>query len=172
MISDIINNFLRFVFLILLQGIILNEMELGTWIVPYIYILFIIKLPFETPKWLVMFLAFGAGLVMDAFTNTPGLHSSSCIFLAFLRPSVLRLYSPRDGYEYGMEPSVKSMGLGWFSYYSLWLVLGFHVWFFFLEVFGFGSFFVTLGRILISSFIALLLIIISQYFTLGRRGNE
>lgn len=171
MIREIIDNILRLIILLLVQGIVLNEMELGTWIVPYIYILFILKLPFETPKWFVLFLSFGCGMLMDAFTNTPGLHVSSCVFLGFVRPTVLRFYSPRDGYEYGMKPSIQSMGLTWFLYYSTWMVISFNLWFFFMEVFNFSEFFTTLLRVIISSFFALLIIIITQYFSLGRRAN-
>lgn len=167
MISEVINNFLRFVGLILIQGLIINELELGTLIVPYIYLLFIMRLPFETPKWLVLFLSFFCGVVMDAFTNTPGLHISTCVFLGFMRPSILRLYAPRDGYEYGMQPTIKSMGVTWFLLYALWMVLLFHFWFFYLEVFSMSGFFNTFLRVLLSSFFAFIMIVLSQFLTIG-----
>lgn len=171
MIREITENTIRLILLLLVQALVLNELELGTLIVPYIYILFIIKLPFETPKWFVLFLAFGCGMLMDAFTNTPGLHISSCVFLGFIRPSVLRLYAPRDGYEFGMKPSAQSMGLTWFLYYAGWLVLSFNVWFFFMEVFSFSGFFTTLLRIILSTFFSFLLIILTQYIFSGNRTN-
>ena len=171
MLREISDNIIRLILLLFIQGIILNEMDLGTLIVPYIYILFILKLPFETPKWFVLILSFGCGMFMDAFTNTPGLHISSCVFLGFVRPTVLRFYSPRDGYEYGLKPSVKSMGLTWFLYYSIWMVLSFNLWFFYMEVFNFSEFFTTLLRVIISSFFALLIIMITQYFSFGRKLN-
>lgn len=172
MLSEISNNFLRLVGLILIQGLILNELELGTLLVPYIYFLFIIRLPFETPKWLVLFLSFGCGLIMDAFTNTPGLHTSACTFLGFMRPNILRLYSPRDGYEFGLKPNIKSMGITWFFYYSLWMVVSFNVWFFYMEVFSFSEFFITLLRIIISSFFSLIMVLLSQFLIIGGSGRK
>lgn len=167
MISEIGNNILRFIALILIQGLIINELELGTLIVPYIYLLFIMRLPFETPKWLVLFLGFFCGMIMDAFTNTPGLHISACVFISFIRPGILRFYSPRDGYEYGLQPTIKSMGFTWFGYYSLWMVLLFHLWFFYLEVFSMSGFFTTFLRVLLSSFFAYIMILLSQFLTIG-----
>ena len=172
MISEIATNILRLIFLLLVQGLVINELDLGTWFVPYVYILFIIKLPFETPKWMVLIFSFICGLLMDAFTNTPGLHISSCVFLGFIRPAILRLYSPRDGYEFGMDPSVSSMGLTWFIYYAGWMVISFNTWFFFMEVFSISSFFSTLLRIIFSTLLSLLMIVTAQYFDFGKRNNR
>jgi hypothetical protein len=49
---------IRFVVLVLVQVFILNNVHLGGFINPYIYILFIITLPFETPKWFLFVIAF------------------------------------------------------------------------------------------------------------------
>ncbi len=172
MLSEIINNFLRFVALILIQGLLLNELELGTLIVPYVYLLFIMRLPFETPKWLVLFLSFICGMVMDGFTNTPGLHISTCVFIGFMRPSILRFYAPRDGYEFGLQPTIKSMGFTWFALYSLWMVVLFHLWFFYLEVFSMSGFFTTFLRVMLSGFFAFIMILLSQFLTIGGGGRK
>ncbi|MBP8917810.1 MAG: hypothetical protein KBG70_13775, partial [Chitinophagales bacterium] len=54
--------FLGLIFLILFQVLVLNKLNVSTYIHPYIYPMFIILLPFETPKWLLLPLAFFAGL--------------------------------------------------------------------------------------------------------------
>jgi hypothetical protein len=54
------------------------------------------------------------------------------------------------------------MGMSWFLTYAGGLVLLHHIILFFAESFKFSEFFFTLGKILFSSVITLLLIIIAQ----------
>jgi rod shape-determining protein MreD len=67
MINNIITSILRFVVLILVQVLILNNIHLGGYINPYLYVLFILLLPIETPKWAVLILAFFLGLGVDIY---------------------------------------------------------------------------------------------------------
>ena len=54
MINEVVGNTLRFIFLVLLQVLILNNIQLSGYLNPFLYVLFILMLPFETPKWLVL----------------------------------------------------------------------------------------------------------------------
>lgn len=163
MIALVAKNILRFVFLILFQGLILNELNLGTWFVPYLYLLFILSLPFETPNWLIIPLSFGYGVCMDAFSNTLGLHAAACVLTAYARPRILRLLAPREGYEFTMQPDIQSMGFTWFLYYAGILTLIHHACFFYLEVFHLSEFFNTLMRVICSSALTVLFMIIAQF---------
>jgi len=58
---------LRFALLVLLQVLVLNNINLGGYIHPYIYILFILLLPVSMNKNLVLFIAFFTGLTVDYF---------------------------------------------------------------------------------------------------------
>jgi len=165
MITLISQNILRFVFLLFFQGLILNELNMGTWFVPYIYILFLLALPFETPNWLIIPLAFLYGLSMDAFSNTPGLHAAACVFTAYGRPRVLRLLAPREGYEFTMQPGIQSMGFTWFIYYAGIMTVLHHTFFFYLEVFHLSEFFYTLMRVICSSIFTVFLIVLAQFVT-------
>ncbi|HRE96529.1 MAG TPA: rod shape-determining protein MreD, partial [Flavobacteriales bacterium] len=78
MIRDYSITILRGIFLLLLQGLVLNNLPLGTYFQPYLYVMFIILLPFETPNWMILPLSFFYGLILDSFTNTYGLHASAC----------------------------------------------------------------------------------------------
>lgn len=168
--NEIVRNIIRFIVLLLAQGLVINNINLGAYFNPYIYILFILALPFETPKWSLIPIAFGYGLLMDSFTNTLGLHAASCVLLAYVRPRILRLISPRDGYEFGLTPSVQAMGLNWFLYYAGLLILVHHTFFFSLEAFRFDEFFFTIIRIIASSILTLTLLILIQY--LNYRPNR
>jgi rod shape-determining protein MreD len=157
-------NIIRFVVLVLLQVLILNNIQINGYIVPYFYVLFILLMPFETPGWLLLLVAFALGLSVDLFTNTYGMHAAATVFMAFLRPYILEMSSPRDGYEPGTLPRLHYYGFRWFLQYTVILVLGHHLVLFYLEVFRFAEFFSTLLRVLLSSVFSITLIILSQYF--------
>ncbi len=163
MIEIIPRNIIRFIVLVLIQVLVLNNIQLSGYINPYIYVLFILLLPFETPSWLLLISGFFLGLTIDLFMNTLGLHAAATVFLAFLRPYVLNLFAPRDGYEAGTFPRILYYGTGWFLKYAAVLILFHHLALFFLEVFRFSDFFLTLFRALLSSVFSIILVVLSQF---------
>ena len=138
MISYLFKYSWAFVLLILLQVLILNNMHLSVYINPYVYILFILVLPFETRGWLILSLAFFMGIIMDSFCNTPGMHSAATVLIAFLRRYLLDVFAPREGYESGMSPHYRDMGIIWFLIYGGILTLIHHFFLFMLEDFPIG----------------------------------
>lgn len=149
--------------LVLLQVLILNNIQFSGYLNPFLYILFIILLPFEVPAWSVLVISFLLGLTIDTFTNTLGLHAAASVFMGFVRPYVLKILSPRDGYEPGTLPRVWYFGLPWFLKYSVALVFSHHFVLFFLEVFSFEDFFSTVFRIIASSVFTIVLVVLSQF---------
>lgn len=173
MLNEVLKNIGRFILLVLLQGLILNELSLwGGMAIPYLYILFLLMLPIETPRWLELLIGLVLGLCIDMFTNTIGIHASACVLIAYIRPLYLKGIAPRDGYEYGQRPSIQDMGLSWFLKYAIVLIFIHHLWLFYVEVYSFKGFFTTLLRVILSSAFTLLLTIISQYLILTRRSSR
>jgi rod shape-determining protein MreD len=163
MINDLINIAFRFVVLILVQVLILNNILVGGFINPYLYVLFILLFPLESPKLLLLVLAFFLGLGIDMFSNTMGMHAAASVFMAFCRPYFLKLIAPRDGYDFERTPSIQAMGLKWFLTYTGILVLLHHAVLFYTEVFRLNEFFHTLLRVVLSSSLTIILILITQY---------
>lgn len=163
MIKVLPRNLVRFAVLVLVQVLILNNIQISGYLNPYIYILFILLLPFETPNWLLLVVAFTLGLSIDLFSQTPGIHAFATVFLAFFRPFVLNILSPRDGYGSGTYPRIYYYGFEWFVKYSLILVFLHHFVLFFAEVFRLSGFFHTLLRVAASTLFSTLIIVISQY---------
>ena len=161
----IFKNIGRFIFLILFQVLILNNIQFNGYINPYLYIYFILLLPFETPRWLLLLSAFLLGLSIDAFTNTFGLNAAACVLMAFLRPFVISAISTGTEFMIGHSPSLKNQGFKWFAYYSITLILIHHFSLFYLEIFRFSEFFQTLLRVLLSSAFTLLLVFLAEYAT-------
>lgn len=151
MINEIIKNTIRFILLVLLQVLIVQNIHLGPYIILFPYILFILLLPFETPKLVVMLLAFFTGLIIDMFYDTAGIHAAVCTLVGFSRYYVLKLLSPREGYDPGLSPTIQSMGPVWFITYSAVIIFIHHLFFFYLEIFRFSEFFSTLLRVFLST---------------------
>lgn len=173
MIGEVIRNVGRFLLLVFLQGLILNDINLLQGMaIPYLYILFALMLPMETPRWLELILGLILGLSMDMFTNTIGIHASACVFLAFMRPVYLKAIAPRDGYEFGQQPTIFDQGLSWFLKYASVLVLAHHFWLFYVEVYSFKGFFTTLLRVLLSSAFTLILVVLSQYLVFNTKRTS
>lgn len=165
MLNDVFKNSIRFIVLILLQALIIDNIELGSlssYINPFLYIMFILLLPFETPKWALLIFGMVAGITMDIFCNTQGMHASACVALAYARPYILTMIEPREGYEFGSEPTMRSMGFSWFVVYASSLILIHHLWLFTVEVFRFSQFHTTLFKAILSASFSLILITLAQ----------
>ncbi len=161
--NQILKNTLRFVVLVFIQVAILNNIQISGFINPYVYVLFILLLPFETPNWVLLVLSFFIGLSVDVFSNTLGMHASASVFMAYLRPYILNYLSVRDGYEQGTRPGVFHYGFAWFFKYCIVLVLAHHSFLFFIEVFSFSNLSETIVRIIFSAFFTLTLLMTSQF---------
>jgi len=155
----------RFVVLLLLQVLIMNNIRLTGWdINPHLYIVFILIVPNDVPKWLVLVLSFFLGLSIDIFTDTTGLHMAACTLIAFARYYVLQLISARDSYETGSEPNLHNHGLVWFSRYTVVLVFLHQFAYYFLDAFSLKKFFLTFVVVLIATVISSAVIVLSQFF--------
>lgn len=168
MINSILRFGLIFIILMLLQVVLLNNIQFSGFVNPYVYIMFILLLPVEIPSWLLLLVSFGTGMVLDLFSGSPGMHSSATVLAGFVRPYVLRVVSPRDGYESGSEPSMLNYGFRWFLAYTVLIVLVHHTALFYLEVFRFADFFRTMLRVLLSSLFTVTFIVLIEFYRRGR----
>jgi len=168
MINSILRFGLIFILLILLQILLFNNIQFSGYVNPYVYIMFILLLPVEIPSWLLLLLSFTTGLIMDFFSGSPGMHSSATVLAGFVRPYVLRIISPRDGYEPGSNPSMLTYGFIWFLTYTSLIVLVHHTALFYLEVFRFADFFRTMLRVLLSSLFSITFILLFEYYRRGK----
>ncbi|MDB5000994.1 MAG: rod shape-determining protein MreD [Mucilaginibacter sp.] len=157
----IIINLVRFILLVFLQVFLLKNISLYNLSTPYLYILFVLLLPFEIPNVLLFLLAFILGLTVDAFYDTPGLHAASCVLLAFVRVLFISITVQKDGFDNEPEPTLSIMGFRWFLTYALVLTLFHHFFLFNLEVFRFSELEYTLTRLILSSVFTVFLMLVS-----------
>lgn len=166
--STLIKNIIRFIAILLVQVLILNKISLQWWsqpsgfpvFIPYVYPLFLLLLPFETPVAVLMIAGFISGITVDSFMNTAGMHAFAMVLIAYFRMNVFNALLPKNLTEYaGQTPSVKSMGWLPFVIYVSFLILIHHAAFFTLELWS-GNIGYLLLKILASGVTSVLLILV------------
>ena len=126
----IIKYSIYFIALVLIQVLVLNNVQINSFLNPYVYVLFILILPFETPGWLLLSSGFVLGLTMDIFPQgwsgagaTLGLHSFATVMISFSRPYILKWINPRDEYEPVSQPCASDYGFRWYAVYILLMIV-------------------------------------------------
>lgn len=163
---------IRFVVLVLLQVLVINYIRLGGYVHPYIYMIFIMLLPFSTPKWQLLVLGFALGLTVDLFTGTLGLHAGATTLMAFCRPSIIKLVSGNQKFENITEPNLGQLGGIWFFRYALCMVFIHHLALFFLESFSFRLIGQVMLRILLSVPVSIFLIMMILFIFKTEKRRE
>ena len=159
--SDFIRNLIRFMLLIMVQVYVLNTIpHLHQFITPYIYFLFILWLPFNISRISLLITGFITGLTLDFFVMTPGLHAAACVLVAYARPFIINILTPKETSEFNYrEPSPKSLGWTPYFVYIFVLTLLHHGYLTLLEWLSFGTFLSFLIKIIATTAISMLLIL-------------
>ncbi|HEX5669745.1 MAG TPA: rod shape-determining protein MreD [Chitinophagaceae bacterium] len=162
--SNLVKNIIRFALFILFQVFVLGKIPpLHQFVVPYLYFLFILWLPFKIARGALTLLGFMFGLGLDLFTKTPGLHAAACTLIAYVRPFLISLLMPKEATEIGYsEPSITSMGFVPYAVYVLVLTFLHHSYLVFMEWLHFGNFLYFIGKVFATTAISLLLILITE----------
>ena len=106
----------------------------------------------------LMLWAFFLGLAVDICTNTFGIHAAATTFVAFVRPSILRLFFIREENEI-YEPGIRAMSPAVFFSYAFVCTLLHHAIVFLLGFFSFSRPGLMLLHIGASTLLTLLLMI-------------
>ena len=163
--------FIRFVFYLLFQVLVLDNIELSGLMNPYFYPLFILLLPLNFPQWANLLLAFAMGYSVGSFSNNAGLHAFASVFIAFIRPFIISTIFPQNDTDDLEELSIDKTGVLNFILYAFVLIFIHHFIFFILEVWSFTKFYFTFIKIFFSAIISTLLIILSEYLFWRKRSN-
>lgn len=151
-------HFIRFVVLMLIQVLILNNLQFLGICHPYIFIMFLIMMPITFPQSLDMLLGVGCGLIMDAFCNSLGVHMAACVLITFLRrPMISNLVMDVD--RLNSEINSRTIGLIGFLKYAIVLILLYHTMVVLLSAWSFIHIGLNFLQIILSSLVSGLLII-------------
>ena len=154
----VLQNIFRFLLLVLFQVLVLNNIQFLAYINPYLYLLFILALPVQMPRWFLLILAFILGFSIDIFSNTLGMHAFATVFVAFFRDRIIKLFT---NIEEGNNPtpSFYTFGVSAYVKYVVLMVLIHHTTLFLLEAFSIAHIWIMLAKILLSSLVTILLIL-------------
>ena len=149
---------LIFVVLLLVQVLVFNHVHLFNCATPLLYIYVALFFPRNTPRWVALISCFVMGFLVDIFSNTPGVSMASLTFLGLIQPLVLKLFLQHDSAD-DMKPSMRTLGIGRFVYYTILMVFVYCLLFFTLETFNFFNWIQWLESIVGSSIITIILIL-------------
>ncbi len=135
--STLLLNIVRFIFLLFAQVVIFNNIDFLGYINPFPYILFIMLYPVNGNKALLLISSFLLGLLMDMFCNSGGVHATSCLMLAYFRPSIFK-FSFGLSFEYQTVKLNDVLTTERFSFILIAVIIH-HLTLFFLEVFRCGT---------------------------------
>lgn len=137
MIINYVNKIFWFVGLVFLQVLILNNVHIAGYATPFVYIYFLLRLELNISRNETLLWGFVLGLCVDIFSNTPGMNGAATVLLAFVRPFLLRLFTPRDTQE--IVPSIKNLGFLSYLKYLLVAVFIHHAALFTISFFSFSD---------------------------------
>ncbi len=158
--SDLLRNIIRFALFIAVQVFILNTLHLHHFVIPYLYYLFILWLPFSISRNALLFTGFITGLTLDYFSMQIGVHTAACTLIAYVRPFIINLLTPKDTSDFNYrEPSPKAMQWMPYMVYVLLLTILHHGYMTFLQWLQFGKFTDFLIKVITTTAISMLLIL-------------
>jgi hypothetical protein len=155
---------LRLVIFLGVQIFILNKIPfLHQFVVPYLYFLFILWLPFSISRIGLLVIGFFTGLCLDYFTMRPGMHAAACVLIAYTRPFIINLLIPKDTEELNYrEPSPRAFGWAPYTVYVFVLTSFHHTYLTLLQWLQFGTFLQFLIKVVATTAISMLLIFTTE----------
>lgn len=156
-------NILRFIVVLLAQIFVFGLIHLFGCVNANIYLLALLLLPLEIPRWLQYIIAFITGFIVDMFAMTYGVHAFSCVLMMFIRPYLVNALNGRPN-----DDGIEKLGPGdkdfrWLLLYTLILVLIHQFSAVMLEAFTFRHFGRTLLVILGNTVFTTVLILCFEY---------
>ena len=146
--------------LMAIQLLVLNYVYLGGYVMPMVYVLFILMLPTGMKRIPLLLVAFGTGLLVDVMNNMLGFHAIACTVLAMLRILFADRVLTRGEDNVVEHPSIFSVTPQYFISYLLLMLSIFYFIFFVAEMWGFRSFGGILLAVVCSTVVSALIMVL------------
>jgi rod shape-determining protein MreD len=153
-----IRQIVRLLVVVLLQVLLFDHLQIAGWGLPLVYVLFLMNLPIQIPRWAEMLIGAMVGLVFDLWNSSLGVNMAACIAFSFLRPVLLanmvqdieRVKGEVCGRTIGKIEYVKSLVV---------LTLIHHLLVFSLEAWSWSNWWMVLVQTLISSVLTIAILL-------------
>jgi rod shape-determining protein MreD len=100
------------------------------------------------------------GFAIDILSFTYGLHTSTLVFIGFLRPYIMRLFVSEEQIEQNVEVHFTSIGARRYIIYLLIMLFIHHSLLNILQVFSFREYFFTLYKTVLNIIASMLIIVV------------
>jgi rod shape-determining protein MreD len=144
--------------IVLLQVLLFDHLQIAGWGVPMVYVLVLMNLPVQIPRWAEMLIGAVVGLIFDVWNSSLGVNMAACIAFSFLRPILLgNVVQDLER----VKGEVCSNSIGRIEYLKclVFLVLLHHFFVFALEAWSWNNWLMVLIQTLISSVLTILIIV-------------
>ena len=160
---------IRFIAYVGVQVVLLKNLVVFDSAFCLVYIGFLLFMPIDIGRPLLMLIGFFLGLSVDIFYDSLGVHAASAVLIGFIRPTWIDVLTPQGGYDASIAPGFQRMGFGWYFAYTGLLLFIHHLTIFYIEAGGFHLFFFTLVKVIFSTlFTFLILLVIQLLFGRGK----
>lgn len=156
--------------LLLIQLVLLDNIQIHSYVYINLYILSIYILPYRWSKLTVLFFGFCLGMFVDIVNHTMGIHTVATTLIAFMRPQMLLLTSNR-GQISDIQGRQRISEFTWFFKYIVINTLVFNSVLILCETFSFQNFSITLLRISCSTLFSILFILLYYFIALKENQN-
>jgi len=169
--NNTLKHIFNFIGLFLVQILLIDQVSFGAldaYINPIIIGSFLFLAPAGWATNRLLIFAFVIGMFLDSFHDTLGMNASALVLLAFLRPSLLRIVSPREGFEYNDRATVFTLKIGKYLIYAGLSFFIYHFAYFLLESLSVRSLGIILLKSVLSSVVAVIFSLLYQYITIKK----
>lgn len=162
----------RFVLLMLMQLLVLNNVYMGGYVMPMLYVLFVLMLPTSLKRIPMLLIAFATGLLVDIMSGALGFHALACTLVAMVRIlSADRLLTRGENVVID-TPGIYSVTPQYFIGYVMLLLALFYLVFFSIELFGFRGLGGVLLATVCSTVVTTLLVVLYQVVFVKRKEEQ
>ncbi len=153
-----------------LQVLVFDYIHLWGYATPLLGVMVVVYSPLSDNRVTNLVMSFLAGIVMDMFTNSPGVAAASMTLASFVQHPLLEMMVPKDSDE-NMLPSWHTMGMSSYSAYLAIMLAVYHVAYFVLEVFSFINPEDMIISIVSSYVLSFILAMSFELFRFAKKGN-
>jgi hypothetical protein len=169
-VTDLIKQLIQALLIYLIQVLVFRTTALWDVAACFIYVGFLIQLPFYIPRVWLLVLTFVYTFSIDIFFDTPGVHTAAALVIMYFRPSVIKLLSPQGGYESQDSINIFNMGIQWHVVYAFIMILMQTILVFTIESIGSFSFGHSFLKIISTAIVTLIAVVLYQFLFLYKRN--
>lgn len=155
-------NWIKFVIqslvVLLLQLLLFDHLQIAGWGFPMVYVLVLMNLPIQIPRWAEMLIGSLVGIILDIWNSSMGVHMAACIAFSFLRPKLLRNLV-QDLERVSGEICSRVVGMTEYVKCLVFLTLVHHLLVFALEAWSWQHWWMVIIQTLVSSLMTVVCIV-------------